>query len=419
MRSDRYRHEKQEPQKRKKRSPLKGLLIFILLLAAAVAAAAVYSYKKAEDSLSISFTEDSPEVEFGSSHASMDYVKNAEGDVMPGSEFLDTGTSGSAEMEYTVSKSVLGGIFEPAKTFTLSYTVTDSTPPVVLRSGDGSMIALGSKFDIDQVISYGDNADPSPKLTLEGDVDTSSAGDYSMHAAVSDASGNTTEWDFTVSVVETMPSYPDTTERTSFSDFVSAYKADGRSFGIDVSEWQGDIDFEAVKAAGCEFVIIRTGYGSGDDITMDETFADNFKKARGAGLRTGVYVYSYDSSAEDARKMAERVTGLLEGEELGLPVVFDWEDFDSFQTYGISFKQLNDTYAAFAEGVTAAGYEPMLYGSKTYLENVWNAEDNDSVWLAHYTDETNYKGPYRLWQQSCTGRIDGIDGDVDMDILYD
>ena len=76
-----------------------------------------------------------------------------------------------------------------------------------------------------------------------------------------------------------------------------------------------------------------------------------------------------------------------------------------------------------AEGATdeaaAPTYEPMLYSSKNPLEKVWTDLDTRPIWLAHYTDKTDYKGPYKVWQASCTGRIDGIGGDVDMDILYD
>ena len=100
-------------------------------------------------------------------------------------------------------------------------------------------------------------------------------------------------------------------------------------------------------------------------------------------------------------------------------MVFDWEDFGQFQTYKMSFAGLNDLYDAFADQLSSAGYECMLYGNKNSLEKVWEDTDTRPVWLAHYTDKTDYKGPYVMWQASQTGNIDGIDGDVDMDILYE
>jgi len=85
----------------------------------------------------------------------------------------------------------------------------------------------------------------------------------------------------------------------------------------------------------------------------------------------------------------------------------------------MSFADLYRLYDAFADEISKAGYEPMLYGSKLYLEEVWEDTDKRPVWLAHYADRTNYKGPYRIWQAANTGRIKGISGDVDLDIMYE
>ena len=83
-----------------------------------------------------------------------------------------------------------------------------------------------------------------------------------------------------------------------------------------------------------------------------------------------------------------------------------------------NFATLNRMYDVFENELSKAGYESMLYGSKNFLEKVWEDTDKRPVWLAHYTEKTDYKGPYNIWQASCTGRIDGIDGDVDMDIKF-
>jgi GH25 family lysozyme M1 (1,4-beta-N-acetylmuramidase) len=109
----------------------------------------------------------------------------------------------------------------------------------------------------------------------------------------------------------------------------------------------------------------------------------------------------------------------IEGMNLELPIVFDWENFSHFQQYGISFQQLNHLYDVFEEEVTAAGYDSMLYGSKYYLQAVWAHTDTRPVWLAHFTSQTNYEGPYKIWQASATGQVPGIDAYVDMNILYD
>jgi len=235
---------------------------------------------------------------------------------------------------------------------------------------------------------------------------------------VTDSSGNSTEWDLTVEVADSLPYYEDDSPRTPFEDFISEYKGDGRSFGIDVSAWQDEIDFEAVRKAGCEFVIIRIGYSEDGSMTVDKRFKENIKKAKAAGLKIGVYMYSYDNTEEKVRSSAAQLVETLDGESLDLPVAFDWEDFGNFQTYEMSFADLNRLYDAFADELSKSGYDCMLYGSRNYLEKIWDDTDTRPVWLAHYTDKTDYEGTYMLWQASSTGRIDGINGDVDMDILY-
>ncbi len=415
MRSDRY---KDEPVKKKKNGALKALLILILILAAAIAGTTAYFYLTAYNSLSVAFSEESPVLEFGESYPATSFVKESDGSISAASDFLDTSFTGSAEIVYTAEKPVLGGLLKPSKDFTLSYAVVDSVPPVEMWSGDGTVLERGTEFDINNIISYGDNADPTPLVSVDGDVNMDKAGKYPLHVKVTDSSGNSTEWDLSVEVVDEVPAYEDTAERTDFADFISANKGKGRSFGIDVSAWQNEVDFKAVKKAGCEFVMIRVGYTSDGEINIDKEFYRNFHEARAAGLKTGVYLYSTDSTEEQVRSTADWVIETLGGDNLDFPVAFDWEDFGNYQNYHMSFYELNRLYDAFADELTQAGYGCMLYGSKNYLKTVWEKTDVRPVWLAHYTEKTDYEGPFVLWQASCTGRISGISGDVDMDILF-
>ena len=408
--------EEQKPAKKK--TTLRTLLLLIGVLIVAIAASSALLYKSAEDSLNVSFTSDNPRVEVGGDYAAMDYVKASEGDVTPSANTLDAETTGEKKIVYTASKSVLGGLFRPEKEFTLNYTVVDTVKPLQLWSGDGTVLERGTEFDINNVIGYGDNADPKPQLKVDGEVDMSKNGKYPLHVTVTDASGNSIDWKLTVTVADKVPVYQDDSPRTDFADFVSSYKGDGRSFGIDVSVWQGDIDFEKVKKAGCEFVIIRAGYSVDGAVEEDSKFRQNYDAAKAAGLKVGVYLYSYDNTEEKVRASADWIAEQLGGDKLDLPVVFDWEDFGKFQTYEMSFTDLNSFYDAFADQLSKSGYDAMLYSSKNYLEKVWEETDTRPVWLAHYTDKTDYKGPYKMWQASQTGRIGGIDADVDMDILY-
>ena len=300
----------------------------------------------------------------------------------------------------------------------LQYSVMDTTPPVVLNAGWEPNHKVGTPFDLNDYVGFADNFDSNPVLTFTGDIDPDKVGLYPLTATVTDSSGNFTTWDLKICVLNEVPRPVDDNPRVNYSDFIAQYNRDGVRFGIDVSAWQTDVDYNAVKAAGCSFVIIRVGYFY-SEIKMDDYFRENIKNATEAGLDVGVYFYTTDNTQEGVREHARWIAEQVKGYDLQMPVAFDWEDFGQFQNYEMSFITLNRLYDAFAEELGSAGYDCMLYGSKNYLEKIWADTDTRPVWLAHYTDQTNYKGPYRIWQASCTGRINGIDGDVDMDILYD
>ena len=299
-----------------------------------------------------------------------------------------------------------------------NVVVRDVEPPFIFRSGDGAMRVRGSRFDINDVISYGDNADPAPVLEIEGTVNTSRLGYYPLHAKLTDASGNETEWDLRVQVVRSLPDddYPD--DQYEFSDFLSDYAGSGRYFGIDVSEWQGEIDFEKIKEAGCEFVFMRMGFSHEGDLTLDKEFKRNIDEANKFGMPAGIYLFCYDSTEQQLRSTLYWMFQELEGYDIDLPIVFDWENFRHFQTYGMSFQDLNHLYDVFEQEVNSRGYRSMLYGSKYYLQEIWYDTDTRPVWLAQYTDWPSYQGEYEYWQVCDTGRIDGIDGYVDFDIGF-
>ena len=300
--------------------------------------------------------------------------------------------------------------------------VRDVEAPVVFVTGDGAQIYTGSyedgKFDILDIIAYGDNVDPKPVLTTEGEVDPSKPGFYTIHAKLADFSGNETEWDLTVEVTDDIPEYKPSEYYYPFEEFLSDYSNYNVMYGIDVSSWQGDINFEAIRNAGCEFVIIRIGFSYQGKFTLDNTFEQNFQRAKEAGLKVGVYHFSYDNNEADLLDALNNIFSLLHGERLDLPIVFDWEDFGCFNEYEMSFRDLNKLYDFFQDEVHRHGYECMLYGSQHYLDTVWAHTDTRPIWLAQYNDYVTYEGQYEIWQLSDSGRIDGIDGNVDLNLLY-
>lgn len=329
-----------------------------------------------------------------------------------GSEAVDTSQTGTFEItaEYAYS----GQLYAHP----ISYTVADTTPPVVLNSGNSAMAELGSEFDLSDYVGFADNYDPTPELTYTGYVDTSVCGTYYLTATATDSSGNAVTWDTQVEVVSEIPVPEDNNPRLAFSTLIERYSAENAVFGIDVSKWQGEIDFEAVRDAGCSFVIMRIGTYY-DEYALDQYFATNIEAAKNAGLDVGVYIYTTANSEDEARGNARWIAENLAGAELDFPVVFDWESFSNFQQYEMSIHDLNCYFEAFADELEGLGYSAMLYSSKNFLNNFWyDHSDEYPIWLAHYTDETDYAGEYSMWQMSCYGQIDGIWADVDLNILY-
>lgn len=301
----------------------------------------------------------------------------------------------------------------------LCYKVVDTTPPVILNAGWDACHLVGTAFDLNDYVGFGDNYDKHPTLTYTGKVNPNKTGDYTITAKAKDSSGNVTSWDVTISVVNSLPKPQDDRTRVKFSDFKKKYGGNGKRVGIDVSQWQGDIDWKAVKKAGCDFALIRMGYYY-SEVTTDPYYFDNIKEARAAGVDVGVYFYTTDHTEKSVREHARWIAKNLGDSKLELPVAFDWEEFGCFQQYGISIHDLNELYIDFSDELSKYGYETMLYSSKNFLNNFWNGKIKRSspVWLAHYIDETDYTGDYWIWQQSSCGKIPGIAGDVDMNVMY-
>lgn len=297
----------------------------------------------------------------------------------------------------------------------VGYDVVDTTAPVVLNSGWNPYVKLDQPFNLSSLVGYVDNFDRSLDLSYTGEVDTSTIGRYDITATVTDDSGNSTSWDMAVYVLMDIPAPEDNNPRVNFTDFVDYYCYENVSYGIDVSAWQTNVDYEKVKAQGCEFVIMRMGYFYGD-IVMDDYYQQNMENATNAGLDVGVYFYTTANTEDETREQARWIVEQLDGRELDYPVAFDWEEWGQFQQYGMNVRDLNEIFEAFCDELEKNGYTGMLYSSKNFLNNFWTNKNNRPVWLAHYVDETDYDGQFAIWQASAYGRMDGIEGDVDMNI---
>ncbi|HCJ41821.1 glycoside hydrolase family 25 protein [uncultured Ruminococcus sp.] len=186
--------------------------------------------------------------------------------------------------------------------------------------------------------------------------------------------------------------------------------------GIDVSQWQGDIDFNKVKASGIDFVILRAGYGRYIS-QKDPYFEQNYARAKSAGLKVGAYWYSYADSEADARTEAAICMETIKGKQFEYPIYFDLEEQSQFSR-GKAF--CSALVTAFCGELEKAGYFAGLYISRSPLQNYITAEvaGRYALWIAEYGSKCNYGGAYGMWQYSSEGRVNGISGAVDMDECY-
>lgn len=191
--------------------------------------------------------------------------------------------------------------------------------------------------------------------------------------------------------------------------------------GIDVSHYQGEIDWKKVKAAGVEFAIIRAGYGK-YAYQEDPCFEDNIEGAYNAGIPVGVYWYSYADTVAEARQEAEVCLTVIKPykDMITLPVFFDQEYEPAILAAGNSIR--TQCCVAFIKAIEAAGYKAGLYGSQDWLDNKIDDSQipaTSTVWVAQYGSKCTYKGRYTIWQYTSTGKVNGIKGNVDMNEAAD
>ena len=201
--------------------------------------------------------------------------------------------------------------------------------------------------------------------------------------------------------------------------------------GIDAARYQGEVDWETVKAEGVSFVFLRLGfrgYTSGG-LNKDDNFEMNYAGASAAGLDVGVYFFSQAVSEAEAVEEARYVLSELRGRNLDLPVVMDFElATDASGGYlgrlydaGLSGEEYAAVCLAFCREVEANGYTAAVYAGQSMLRNSVGEEltkEGFSVWLAHWTVQTRFNGAYDYWQYSGSGRVTGIGPEVDLDMRY-
>lgn len=345
-----------------------------------------------------------------------DFIKDIDGKVVDNKK-INTDKLGTVDVEFIYLNND-----NKKRKGTFVVEVKDLEEPLIWLSNSYS-VRVGDDVNLEDEILCADNYDSNPSCKIKGDYDLNTVGNYPLVYEAEDSSGNKESVDFTLHVYEPKSvtgggSSSDVTS-TDFNAVLEEYKNKDTLVGIDVSKWQGAIDFAKVKEAGASFVMIRVGHQNGVDgeYILDPYFERNIKEALENKLEVGIYFYSYADSKKEAKKQAEWVIDKIKDYDVSLPVAFDFESFSAFNSMNLSLFQLNEVAEAYFSTLEKKGYDTMLYGSKNYLNAIWKYNTN-TVWLAHYTDKTDYDKEYKMWQLCQDGVIDGINGYVDIDILY-
>ncbi len=215
------------------------------------------------------------------------------------------------------------------------------------------------------------------------------------------------------------------TEDTSSSDQI--YEVNQLVYGIDVSRWQGDIDWSKVAADGITFAMIKCG-GGDDGLYEDRKFEQNIQGALANGIQVGIYFYSGATDAKTAYDEASFCINLIKDYQITYPVAFDWElDGD--------YNSVTEACETFCNVIKSYGYQPMVYSNRNRWYNNFNGEklsNKFKVWMAAYWSEyyytstrwtygddlASFKWHYDMWQYGVTDTVDGIDGYVDMNIAF-
>jgi GH25 family lysozyme M1 (1,4-beta-N-acetylmuramidase) len=194
--------------------------------------------------------------------------------------------------------------------------------------------------------------------------------------------------------------------------------------GIDVSYYQGEIDWKKVKASGIEFAMIRLGYrGYGEEgkLVEDKMAFRNIEGALDAGLQVGIYFFSQAITVEEALEEAEFVLKRIKVYDITMPVVYDWEYIsEEARTAKMDRRTLTDCYKAFCGRIAEAGYTPMAYFNTYQSRHLMFLHELEDFpfWLALYSDRMTFPYRFEMWQYTDSGIVPGIEGKVDINLYF-
>ena len=199
-----------------------------------------------------------------------------------------------------------------------------------------------------------------------------------------------------------------------------------KSYGIDVSHYQGEIDWDAVKNSGVTFAILKIGeyWSSSKKVIFDQFFERNYQACKRLGIAIGGYFYSYAFNGSEANEEADICLSLIKNKKFELPIFLDVEDklIKNAVANGVaSVESLTSAAVTFCERMSSAGYQGGVYASRDFFYNYLNIPtlERFAIWLAHYTSgQTDYTGKYDFWQYTSKGSVPGINGNVDLNWFF-
>lgn len=397
-----------------------GLVIGTLIITAIIASWLIWdaAENRRIDAEAVTLQENL-RVNYGEKAKVSDFLAELKGTLVENHE-IDTNTLGTKTVQFDYIN-----IKNKRRTREFTIEVVDPNAPTIYGS-EFYTVPVGYEGRLTDLMLSFDDLDNHPTREIIGEYDLDTPGEYPLEYVITDNYQNSTRKKFTLKVIKPSPntSQPQPAKKLPVSEVIKTHKTSHTEIGIDVSSWQGEIDWEAVRDSGVEFAFIRVGYqlDYNTEYILDKTFQANIAGATEAGLPVGVYFYTYANTTEEAQRQADWIVEQLGDYPVKLGIAFDWEDWADFNNASMSLRTVQQVAEEFLTTVRQHGYTGLLYSSKVYLDRIWQPgawlPEEAQVWLAQYYDYATYTGKYRYWQLSNSGKVPGIEGDVDLDVRY-
>ena len=278
------------------------------------------------------------------------------------------------------------------------------------------------------ILTIEDTALALGDVDLDGTVDMTDATRIQYSIAKLDGGGYT---GMTTEQASVQKQYDDAqlSQREKERQIINEIESFTRSKGVDISEFNGNVDMDQLKKQGYDFVIIRLGYGSDQTDQDDSMFETNVKKAEAAGLDWGAYIYSYALTVNEAKSEANHTLRMLRGKQPTMPIAFDWEDDNYKQRNGMpSNATVREIARTYVNTIYNAGYYPMIYTGYYWLKGAFDDDtlfEHCDIWLAQWSTKYDYHDrPLGMWQYGGetnyieSPTISGLSGIFDKNYSY-